>query len=88
MVVPFAHLERFASGYRQSHRGKTEIGMSGAKSQIYRELSVELAALLEGETDRIANAANMAALIYHGLPGISWAGFYFSKGNELVLGPF
>ncbi len=62
--------------------------MPDAKSQIYRELAVQLAALLDGETDRVANAANMAALIYHGLPDLSWAGFYFFKGNELVLGPF
>ena len=30
----------------------------------------------------------MAALIYHGLPDLNWAGFYFAKGGELVLGPF
>jgi putative methionine-R-sulfoxide reductase with GAF domain/alkylhydroperoxidase family enzyme len=62
--------------------------MPDAKSQIYRELAVQLAALLDGETDPIANAANMAALIYHGLPDLNWAGFYFRRGNELVLGPF
>ncbi|MGH7047909.1 MAG: GAF domain-containing protein [Stellaceae bacterium] len=62
--------------------------MSGAKSQIYRDLSVELAALLAGEADLVANAANMAALIYHGLPDLSWAGFYLRRGDELVLGPF
>jgi putative methionine-R-sulfoxide reductase with GAF domain/alkylhydroperoxidase family enzyme len=62
--------------------------MPDTKSQIYRELAVQLAALLDGETDPIANAANMAALIYHGLPDLNWAGFYFRRGNELVLGPF
>ncbi len=67
---------------------RTEIGMQDDKSQLYQDLSVELAALLTGETDRVANAANMAALIYHGLPDLSWAGFYFRRGNELVLGPF
>jgi L-methionine (R)-S-oxide reductase len=51
-------------------------------------LAAQLAALLAGETDRIANAANMAALIYHGLPALNWAGFYFRQGGELVLGPF
>ena len=40
------------------------------------------------QTDRTANAANMAALIYHSLPDINWAGFYFRRGRELVLGPF
>ncbi|HEY3912687.1 MAG TPA: GAF domain-containing protein [Stellaceae bacterium] len=62
--------------------------MPDSKSQVYRDLAVQLAALLDGETDRIANAANMAALIYHGLSDLSWAGFYLRKGNDLVLGPF
>jgi len=62
--------------------------MPDAKPQLYRDLGVQLAALLEGESYRIANAANVAALVYHGLPDLNWAGFYFRKGNELVLGPF
>src|SRR6266566_2543345 len=62
--------------------------MSASKPQLYRDLAEELAALLAGETDRIANAANMAALIFHGLPDLNWAGFYFRRGAELVLGPF
>jgi GAF domain-containing protein len=44
--------------------------------------------LLEGETDLIANTANMASLLYHALADVNWAGFYFLKGGELVLGPF
>jgi len=62
--------------------------MTVSKSELYRELAEQLRALLAGETDRIANAANMAALIYHGLPDLNWAGFYFRRGQELVLGPF
>jgi putative methionine-R-sulfoxide reductase with GAF domain/alkylhydroperoxidase family enzyme len=62
--------------------------MSEDKIQLYRDLSVQLAALLEGESDPIANAANMAALIWHSLPDLNWAGFYFRRGSELVLGPF
>jgi len=58
------------------------------KRALYRELATELAALLAGESDRIANAANTAALIYHRLPDLNWAGFYFASGGELVLGPF
>lgn len=58
------------------------------KLQLYQDLAVELMALLEGEADRVANAANMAALVYHRLPDLSWAGFYLRRGNELVLGPF
>jgi L-methionine (R)-S-oxide reductase len=62
--------------------------MTAAKPELYRELAAQLKALLAGEADRIANAANMAALIYHGLPDLNWAGFYFRQGGELVLGPF
>jgi len=62
--------------------------MGAGKPELYRDLARQLMALLAGETDRIANAANMAALIYHGLPNLNWAGFYFRKGDELVLGPF
>lgn len=44
--------------------------------------------LLNVETDPIANAANLASLIYHNVSDVNWAGFYFLRGNELVLGPF
>ena len=43
---------------------------------------------LEGEHDRIANAANLSALVYQALPQLNWAGFYLYDGTELVLGPF
>jgi L-methionine (R)-S-oxide reductase len=49
--------------------------MTASKPDLYRDLAGQLAALLAGEADRIANAANMAALIYHGLPDLNWAGF-------------
>lgn len=58
------------------------------KPELYRDLARQLAALLAGEPDLIANAANTAALIYHGLPNLNWAGFYFRTGAQLVLGPF
>ncbi len=54
----------------------------------YRELARDLAALLTGERDLIANAANTSALIYEALPDLNWAGFYLLKGGQLVLGPF
>ena len=54
----------------------------------YRELEIQLRALLAGERDAIANCANTAALLWHSLPGSNWAGFYRFTGNELVLGPF
>ena len=41
-----------------------------------------------GERDPWANAANAAALVYGSLPGLNWAGFYFLRGGELVVGPF
>jgi L-methionine (R)-S-oxide reductase len=63
--------------------------MSAAdKQSLYRDLGRQLQSLIAGERDRIANAANMAALLYHGLPDLNWAGFYFTQGGELVLGPF
>jgi len=54
----------------------------------YAELARDLGALLQGERDLIANAANTAALIYDALPDLNWAGFYLYKSGELVLGPF
>lgn len=60
-----------------------------AKPDFYRELAEQLDALLAGETDPIANAANTAALIYHSVPHLNWAGFYFLQSRDgLVLGPF
>ncbi len=58
------------------------------KVAAYAELAAELDALLAGETDPVANAANAAAAIYHSLPDLNWAGFYFLRNDELVLGPF
>jgi GAF domain-containing protein len=58
------------------------------KPALYGELAEGLAALIAGEPDLVANAANMAALVYHALPELNWAGFYFERGGELVLGPF
>lgn len=54
----------------------------------YARLERELAALLAGERDMVANAANTAALLFAALPDINWAGFYFLKEGELVVGPF
>ena len=59
-----------------------------AKMQLYKDLNDQLRALLADEHDLIANAANFASLLYHGLPNLNWAGFYFLKNDGLVLGPF
>jgi L-methionine (R)-S-oxide reductase len=58
------------------------------KPQDYARLGQELEALLAGEHDLVANAANTAALLFDALPQINWAGFYFLNGKELVVGPF
>jgi GAF domain-containing protein len=58
------------------------------KPELYRELTAQIAALIEGETDAVANMANCAALIFNSLPDVNWAGFYLLKGCELVVGPF
>ncbi len=58
------------------------------KPALYAALAAQAQALLHGERDRVANAANLAALIWHQLPALNWAGFYFYDGRELVLGPF
>ena len=63
---------------------------SGARSkgELYEQLASQLSSLLAGERDLIANAANFSSLIFHSLPDLNWAGFYFAKDGELVLGPF
>ena len=58
------------------------------KTVFYAELAQQARGLLHGERDRIANAANFAALVWHALPRINWCGFYFFNGRELVVGPF
>lgn len=59
-----------------------------SKTALYAELVEQARGLLADETDRIANAANFSALVYHALPDLNWAGFYFFDGTELVVGPF
>jgi GAF domain-containing protein len=59
-----------------------------AKRELYEELARQARGLLASERDPIANAANLTALIWQTLPDLNWAGFYFLKGRELVLGPF
>ncbi len=59
-----------------------------SKPELYQDLISQLRALLGDEQDFIANAANTAALIFRTLPELNWAGFYFLKDGQLVLGPF
>lgn len=62
--------------------------LTGSKPDQYAQLLAQARALVAGEPDRIANAANLAALVYHSLPALNWVGFYFFDGTELVVGPF
>jgi GAF domain-containing protein len=57
-------------------------------AERHAALTATLAALISGERDAIANAANAAALLYFGLPDVNWAGVYLLRGGELVVGPF
>ena len=66
----------------------TATALAGSKPEQYAALLAQVRALLHGERDRIANAANLSALVYHALPSLNWAGFYFFDGRELVVGPF
>ncbi|GAB2913634.1 GAF domain-containing protein [Rheinheimera gaetbuli] len=62
--------------------------MSSEKTALYRLLNQQAKALIEHESDLIANMANLSALIFNQLPDLNWAGFYIMRSGELVLGPF
>ena len=60
---------------------------SGTKEEQYQSLLPQIKALLEGETDFIANLANISAALKSQF-NFFWVGFYLFKAGELVLGPF
>ncbi len=62
--------------------------LAATKAEFYADLAAQLTGLLGDETDAVANAANTAALIYTSVPDLNWAGFYFLRDGELVVGPF
>jgi L-methionine (R)-S-oxide reductase len=64
------------------------IETNAPKSELYRELVRSADALTAGETDAVANMANVAALLWEYLPDVNWTGFYRMVDGELVLGPF
>jgi len=66
----------------------TATRLSGSKQQQYAQLLEQARGLMHGERDRVANAANVSALVYNALPALNWVGFYFFDGKELVVGPF
>jgi len=63
------------------------ISNTGTKEEKYKELLPQISALIEGESDTVANLSNAAAALKHGM-GFFWVGFYLVKHAELVLGPF
>ena len=62
--------------------------LTGTQAEQYEQLLQQASALVHGESDKIANAANLSALVFHSLPDLNWVGFYFYDGTELVVGPF
>ena len=62
--------------------------LPASKAERYAVVVEQARALLQGERDATANAANFASLLYHSLPELNWTGFYWLKDGELVLGPF
>ncbi|OLO41996.1 histidine kinase [Priestia megaterium] len=61
---------------------------SGSKQKDYELVIKQLRALLEGESNTIANLANASALLNQFLNEVNWVGFYLMEDDELVLGPF
>ena len=61
---------------------------TGTKREIFHDLALQARGLFKDERDAIANAANLASLIFTSLDDLNWAGFYLLKGGMLVLGPF
>ena len=62
--------------------------LEGTTPERYAQLNQQLGLLIGDERDFVANMANMAALLFHQLPDLNWAGFYLMREGELVLGPF
>ncbi len=61
--------------------------LEGTRQQQYESLLPQIAALVQGETDLVANLSNISSALKTGM-GFFWVGFYLVKNNELVLGPF
>jgi GAF domain-containing protein len=80
--------KRAATKKKTTGKAAKKQATQNAKSKLYASLVVQLMSLLKGEYDLTANAANFSALLFNSLPKVNWAGFYFLRGDELVLGPF
>jgi GAF domain-containing protein len=66
----------------------TATELNGSKVEQYEQLAEQARGLVYEESNLIANAANLSALVYHALPEVNWVGFYLFDGTELVVGPF
>ncbi|MBY4131148.1 GAF domain-containing protein [Rhodococcus fascians] len=66
----------------------TATELNGSKVEQYQQLAEQAKGLVYDESNLIANAANLSALVYHALPEVNWVGFYLFDGTELVVGPF
>ncbi|MFI7168008.1 GAF domain-containing protein [Rhodococcoides fascians] len=66
----------------------TATALNGSKAEQYEQLTEQARGLVFEESNLIANAANLSALVYHALPEVNWVGFYLFDGTELVVGPF
>lgn len=62
--------------------------MKNPLTPAFQDLVQQARGLLSGQQHRVANAANLSALIFNNLPDLNWAGFYFLEGGELIVGPF
>src|SRR5690348_2204428 len=66
----------------------TPAARGASKADAYKRIYGQLSELIQGERDFLANAANTVSLLFSTLPELNWVGFYFLKGDQLVLGPF
>ena len=66
----------------------TSTELNGSKVEQYQQLTEQARGLVFEESNFVANAANLSALVYHALPEVNWVGFYLFDGTELVVGPF
>jgi len=59
-----------------------------SKTELYHSLNLQLTGLLTGEEDLICNLSQFSAFLMQSLEQVNWAGVYFARGEELVLGPY
>lgn len=92
LVTPWrARVRGMSEAVTETHEPSLEyldLNLGASKVERYEQLRARVRALVEHETDWLANLGNAAAELFAWLPNLNWAGFYLMKGGELVLGPF